>query len=401
MNIDLPTLMIAASFIAATSGIFLVFAWLQSRESWAILWWAAANLILAASVTILSLQGASFGGVPQIIAMALLNMCPALIWAAARSYNNRVPNRLIVILGALLWTLALALPSFRASPDLQTFFSLSIVAIYLFAAAAEFGYGRAERVGSRWPLIVLLFSHGLIFVISAAQALAGNLPLTGAEPLSSWFGFVLLEVLVFIVGTAIFVVAIDRERSELRQKTLASIDDLTGVASRRAFFDQAEILLKDCLADGGPCSLILFDLDQFKTINDTHGHMTGDKVLETFGECVRAILKPNDLVGRPGGEEFAIAIAWNDAHAVRDIGDRIRIAFSERCRQLGTLRMIPTVSAGIATAKPGATLDSLYAEADRALYRAKQLGRNRVEISESGDLETRLKTELAASAKVA
>jgi len=401
MLIDLPTLMLAASFIAAASGIFLVFAWLQSRESWAILWWASANLILAASVTLLSLNGATLGRPSQIVAMSLLNVCPAMIWAAARSYNNRRPSRSIVVAGALLWLLAFTLPSFRASLDAQTFFSLSIVAIYLFAAGAEFGYGKAVRVSSRWPLIVLLFSHGTIFVISAAQAISGNLPLYGDKVLSSWFGFVLLEVLVFIVGTAIFVVAIDRERSELRQKTLASVDELTGVASRRAFFDQAERLLKTCKAEGTPCSMILFDLDHFKTINDTHGHMAGDKVLETFGACVRGLLRSADLVGRPGGEEFAIAIAGQDALVVHAIAERIRIAFSARCRELNTLRLIPTVSGGVATAHPHSTLESLYAVADRALYKAKQRGRNRVEIADDATPTSGQVSDLATAAKVA
>ena len=401
MLIDLPTLMIAASFIAATSGFFLVFAWLQRRESWAILWWAVANLILAVSVTLLSLHGASFGRPSQIVAMTLLNVCPAMIWAAARSHNNRQPNRYIVVAGALLWLLAFTLPGFRASLDAQTFFSLSIVAIYLFAAGAEFGFGHAVRVSSRWPLIVLLFSNGLVFVISAGQAITGNLPLSGDEILSSWFGFVLLEVLVFIVGTAIFVVAIDRERSELRQKTLASVDGLTGVASRRAFFDEAEVLLKSCKAAGAPCSLILFDLDHFKKINDTHGHMAGDKVLETFGECVRDVLRSADLVGRPGGEEFAIAIPRQDSPIVQAIAERIRIAFSARCRELDALRLIPTVSGGVATAQPHSTLDSLYAAADQALYKAKQLGRNRVEIADDAPSTAGQENDLASVAKVA
>jgi diguanylate cyclase (GGDEF)-like protein len=382
MLIDLPTLMVAGSFIAAISGIFLVFAWLQNRESWAMLWWAAANLILAASVPLMAVREGSLGRPAEALAITLLNLSPALIWAAARSCNNRHASRTIIVAGAALWLAAFLLPGFRASPDAQTFFNLSIIALYLFAAGAEFWRGRAERLGSRWPLIVLLLSHSAIFAIGAIEALAGGLPLTGNAPLSSWFGFIHFEALVFVVGTAIFIVAIDRERGELRQKILASIDELTGVASRRAFFDEAEQLLASCQEEDLPFSLIVFDLDRFKEINDTHGHMTGDLVLEVFGDSVREALRAGDLVGRPGGEEFAVAMPGASAGTAYVMAERIRISFAERCRRLGTLRLSPTVSAGVTTAHPKSTLDTMFATADRALYRAKQLGRDRIEMDD-------------------
>jgi diguanylate cyclase (GGDEF)-like protein len=382
MVIDLPTLMIAGSFIAATSGVFLIFAWLQNRESRALLWWASANMILAASVPLMAARDTAFDRPSHILAMTLLNISPALIWAAARSCNNRSVNWGIVLAGAVLWFLAFLSPGFRATPDAQTFFNLSIVSLYLFAAGAEFWRGRAERLGSRWPLIVLLFSHGFIFAIGAIQALNGNLPLTGDSLLTSWLGFILFEAQVFVVGTAIFIVAIDRERSELRQKILASVDELTGVASRRAFFDEAEGLLESCHAENLPFSLVVFDLDRFKSINDTHGHMTGDRVLEVFGDSVRDMLRAGDLVGRPGGEEFSVALPGASAGTAYVVAERIRIAFAERCRRLGTLHLSPTVSAGVTSARKGSSLDSLFAAADDALYRAKQLGRDRIEVDD-------------------
>jgi diguanylate cyclase (GGDEF)-like protein len=382
MIIDLPTLMIAGSFIAATSGVFLIFAWLQNRESLALLWWAAANMILAASVPLMAVPDAAFSRPSQIVGITLLNISPALIWAAARSCNNREANWGVVCAGAVLWLLAFISPGFRTSADAQTFFNLSIIALYLFAAGAEFWLGRAERLDSRWPLTVLLFSHGLIFAIGAIQAINGNLPLTGDSLLTSWLGFILFEAQVFVVGTAIFIVAIDRERSELRQKILASVDELTGVASRRAFIDQAEQLLESCQAENLPFSLIVFDLDRFKSINDTHGHMTGDRVLEVFGDSVRDMLRGGDLVGRPGGEEFSVALPGASAGTAYVIAERIRIAFAERCRRLGTLHLNPTVSAGVTSSRKESTLDSLFAAADGALYRAKQLGRDRIEVDD-------------------
>jgi diguanylate cyclase (GGDEF)-like protein len=401
MVVDLPTLMIAGSFIAATSGVFLIFAWLQNRESWALLWWAAANLILAASVPLMAVRDDAFSRPSQILAITLLNISPALIWAAARSCNNRDANWGIVGAGALLWILAFISPGFRASPDAQTFFNLSIIALYLFAAGAEFWRGRAERLGSRWPLIALLFSHGFIFAIGAMQAINGHLPLTSDSILTSWFGFILFEAQVFVVGTAIFIVAIDRERSELRQKILASVDELTGVASRRAFIDEAERLLGSCRGENLPFSLIVFDLDRFKNINDTYGHMAGDRVLEVFGDSVRDMLRAGDLVGRPGGEEFSVALPGASAGTAYVVAERIRVAFTERCRRLGTLHLNPTVSAGVTSARKDSTLDSLFAAADSALYRAKQLGRDRIEVDDRCWPTRELEAPPLATAQVA
>jgi len=143
MVIDLPTLMVAGSFIAATSGVFLILAWLQNRESRAMLWWAAANLILAASVPLIAARDSSFGKPSEIVAITLLNISPALIWAAARSCNNQRANWAVIITGAMLWLLAFAMPAFRTSCAAQTFLNLSIVTLYLFAAGAEFWRGRA------------------------------------------------------------------------------------------------------------------------------------------------------------------------------------------------------------------------------------------------------------------
>jgi diguanylate cyclase (GGDEF)-like protein len=94
------------------------------------------------------------------------------------------------------------------------------------------------------------------------------------------------------------------------------------------------------------------------------------------------MLRAGDLVGRPGGEEFAVAMPGASAGTAYVVAERIRIAFSERSRRLGTLRLNPTVSAGVTTAHPHSTLDAMFASADRALYRAKQLGRDRIEMDD-------------------
>jgi diguanylate cyclase (GGDEF)-like protein len=136
----------------------------------------------------------------------------------------------------------------------------------------------------------------------------------------------------------------------------------------------------ECLARNAPLALVICDLDRFKVINDTHGHATGDLVLQMFAHIARGRLRLEDVMGRLGGEEFAIVMpdaGWEAAYAV---AERIRLAFAEGRVSVNGEMVSTTVSAGVVTAHYSSTVGRLLAEADAALYRAKAEGRNRVEI---------------------
>ncbi len=382
MQLDLPTLMVAGSFVAATSGVFLLFIWLQNRDARGALWWASGNLVLATGVPLLASPSLAFGVPSVILAIMFLNISPALIWAAARSCNNVKPEPFVIAAGALIWLFAFALPVIRLSGPAQMGLNLAVMAIYLYAAAFEFWRGRDERLQSRWPLIVLLVLHGLFFTVGAVAAVGGNLPVSGGPAVDSWLGLIYFETLVFVVGTAIFTVAMAHERGVLRHKVAASVDALTGVATRRAFLESAEALLEQSLRTDAPLSLVLFDLDSFKNINDTYGHAVGDKALREFGSVVRQVLRSTDLTGRLGGEEFAVVLPGSSIGAAYVVAERIRLAYTAGCAEIASCNLNATVSAGVATAHPRSTLDGLIASADSALYQAKSDGRNRVETRE-------------------
>ena len=311
MSVDLPTLMLAGSFVAAISGAFLIFAWCQNREAKAPLWWAGANLALATGVPLISSPGATFGGPSVVLGIVLLNLSPALVWAAAVSCNDRRPNPALVAAGATIWLFAFV-AIFRLSSEAQMALNLGVISIYLLAAAAEFWLGNTRGLQTRWPLIVLLVLHGSFFAVGAVLAANGEIASARPTTLDSWFGLIHFETLAFVVGTAIFAVAMVKEQREMEQKTAARVDPLTGVANRRAFLENAEGLLQRSLASGKPLALIVFDLDRFKSINDNHGHAMGDKVLEQFGEATRHVLRSSDAVGRMGGEEFAVVLPGSD-----------------------------------------------------------------------------------------
>lgn len=383
MKVDLPTLMLAGSFVSTLSGMFLLFAWAQNRDEPGTGWWAAGTLLLAVAVPLLTISSDLFGMSSTVIGILLLNISPALIWAAARSCNGHRPNLSGVLAGAAIWLFAVAVPPINQSPQAQMALNLAVISFYLLAAAMEFWRGREVRLQTRWPLVILLFLHGLYFVFGTVQALGGNLDIGDGAGLASWFGLIHFETLAFVVGTAIFAAAMANERGEARSLAAARTDPLTGAGNRRAFVETAEEKLKACRERGTPLSLLLFDLDWFKAVNDNFGHGCGDDVLKRFAEVARGAVRSTDLISRLGGEEFAALLPGSEEAASVLVANRIRLAFAEACRALDGRILNATVSVGVTTAEPGSTVDSLLRAADSALYKAKANGRNRVEIAAS------------------
>jgi diguanylate cyclase (GGDEF)-like protein len=125
---------------------------------------------------------------------------------------------------------------------------------------------------------------------------------------------------------------------------------------------------------------MMFDLDRFKAVNDRYGHAVGDSVLRKFCEIAAAVLRPADIFGRIGGEEFAVVLPGSSVEAAHARAERIRSSFAASCRFVDKQQVDATVSCGLAASpKSEETLNALLKEADTALYLAKAEGRNRVQ----------------------
>ncbi|WP_239988556.1 sensor domain-containing diguanylate cyclase [Paramagnetospirillum kuznetsovii] len=173
----------------------------------------------------------------------------------------------------------------------------------------------------------------------------------------------------------------ERKRMEHQLRKLATIDDLTGTLNRRAFFSAAELEIERAARYGGLVSVVMFDIDHFKQVNDRHGHAVGDQALRSAAAALRANLREIDILGRLGGEEFAALLPETGLDGAVEVAERLRAAVASIAFVVDgggdSLRL--TGSLGVAERRPDElTVDPVLARADAALYRSKETGRNRV-----------------------
>jgi diguanylate cyclase len=180
----------------------------------------------------------------------------------------------------------------------------------------------------------------------------------------------------------------ERLRNELNKVRLLSLtDEFTGLPNRRAFMRRLKDEMGRAQRYGSPLSLALIDLDEFKNINDRHGHAAGDEVLRCYASHVLTILRHHDMVARYGGEEFAVLLPNTvDKSAVSAINKVKNRATGVCCDFDDKTLPMPTFSTGLTMYIPGEAPTSLIERADRALYRAKRLGRNRIEIERTSEI---------------
>ena len=165
-------------------------------------------------------------------------------------------------------------------------------------------------------------------------------------------------------------------------RRLALYDPLTGIMNRRAFVEHTGVLIARSVSTSESLSCVLFDVDHFKNINDTHGHRSGDKVLSEMGRLGLTAIPPGASLARWGGEEFVLALPGADTQAAYLIAEALRRSVQDLVVMTDDGQPIPaTISLGVATLRPFETFDSLVERADHAMYAAKVAGRNRVEVA--------------------
>jgi diguanylate cyclase (GGDEF)-like protein len=309
-------------------------------------------------------------------------------------------------LGTALWApLALILVS-RETYDLFRIRELpqTLALLVALLTVTWFTFGQESYPLSFAPYPVLLFvairlgfsgaviGANMLSLIAAYMSLRGHGPFALASHIGSDEQTLVLQIystlaMLFVLPLSVILIERRNFAAQLQQalgdmKQLATIDQLTSVANRRRFDESLDTEWKRAFRDGSPISLLMIDADHFKSFNDRYGHVAGDQCLRGIAAALHAKpLRQYDLVARYGGEEFAAILPGAPAAIAEQIAQQMRVSVLEACiRHEDNLHGRVTVSIGYATFVParGTNPAELIAAADRALYRAKETGRNRV-----------------------
>lgn len=242
----------------------------------------------------------------------------------------------------------------------------------------------APHEGARYAVrfvAVAAWLGALSHIARALAVLSGSVPpVTFVQP-SPWNVVLLGLAIVSLPCMSIGMVMLAHDQLVRRMERLATIDELTGALMRRAFVEKAGALLGGARVTGKALSIAILDIDNFKAINDSHGHAVGDRTLTHIGSVVLGQLRAGDLFGRLGGEEFAIVFADTRKGDAAALTNALRLALERRPDD----GVRCTFSAGVERIAPADTLEGAMARADAALYMAKAMGRNRVVMASEVD----------------
>jgi diguanylate cyclase (GGDEF)-like protein len=401
MNLDVNTLFLVTIYVEAILGLLLLFAWVQNTAIYAVAWWGFADLLRAASIMLFGKYGTVSDLVSIDLANAILFTAFAVTWTGARVFDHRKPNWILLFAGAALWLALSRIPAIQSSWDLRMLLSSGIITAYTWATAYEFWRGRSEPLVSRWPAIFMFFAHGALYLLRTPFG-AMLAPVNSQVFASVWITVLSFEALLFTIAIAFILLAMAKERTEYRHKTDSLIDPLTGIANRRAFLQDAEVQLKRQMTEPRPMAVLLLDLDNFKSINDRFGHAIGDRVLQMFAEVGSGCMRRYDIFGRLGGEEFAALLVDTSRERALAVAEQIRSSFVEVTGMVEGKPVVATVSIGVVISYDAVLdLSALLAQADHALYRAKDNGRNRIEIASIELILDRVKRASAAADRAA
>ncbi|MCP1602279.1 diguanylate cyclase (GGDEF) domain-containing protein [Pseudomonas citronellolis] len=381
MSLSLPTLLLVDLYILALVGVLMFFAWYGGRREPTLGYMAAMLLLGALSTFLIALR--SFG--LELLAIVAGNMVVALscalLWTSMRVFAGRSPYWPGVAAGAVIWLLLCLWPAFLQSMVLRIQVHSALTVVYCLLAAAELWRSRQRLEVPLRPTLALLLFHAGFYTLRIFVD-RGEVPVVPSGTYTTLFTLLVFETMLVAVGLAFTTLTMVKDRAELKFRSAALSDPLTGIGNRRAFMDSGERLLRLCAERGEPVALLVCDLDNFKRLNDAYGHPVGDRALQEFSRITASRMRRQDVFGRIGGEEFACLLIGAGTEAACQVAERIRREFAEVPFVADGLL---SVSIGVATSEEGGyELARLLSLADQALYLAKAKGRNRIELSAPG-----------------
>lgn len=375
-----PTLLLVNILVTAVLGIGMGIVARRTRRD-GMVWWAWGMAAQSLTYLLFALRGQISDWLSVVLANTLLVATFALFAEGLCEFQQRPARRWLIwspVL-AMLVLVALLMNHQQIRPQITTlllsFQSLVLLQLILGRRHATPGGGQYFVVAG---LVMIILALSLRFVAS----LSGQVDLNQVTASSPAHAFSILMSTLIIVLIAMGLVLMTKERADVRNHTLAMQDELTGLNNRRAIQQVLTRQIALARRSHRPLALLLIDIDHFKQINDTHGHLSGDKALRDVALCLRERLRAQDLVGRWGGEEFIAILPDTDVSGALALAEALRVATAQASFSSIDGQPIPmTISIGlhVLDLSSGNQRDDMIGAADRALYLAKHNGRNRVE----------------------
>lgn len=370
--LDLVTALVLWSSATATVAVVLFVVWWRNREFSASLWWSGAFALMSAGRLLLALRGQ----VPDLLAIEVaiaLSLTGFALSLTGFSVLDRLRPRPWFLLPLALWILGCLTPVFTASGSFRIALAHGTAALaYLLHVAVLRRAGRRSPA-RRWLTQIFWFAAGLNLI---------SLSLAVLSPPADFFSyrfaaFALIAGLAALVATVIAGACLLIEETEQGLRLLVETDPLTGVLNRRGLAQHFDTMAASSRRDPPLIAMLVFDLDHFKSVNDRHGHQTGDLALAHFARIAAASLREGDAFARLGGEEFAACLPVAGLAEAVAVAERIQGALRSTPLNVAGRLINVTASVGVSTRpRPTATLDELMAASDRALYAAKARGRD-------------------------
>jgi diguanylate cyclase (GGDEF)-like protein len=378
MSFDTSTLYLIATMLAAMLGGMLVLFGKQENIA-ALKWWGAAYLLGSAAVAIWTIYGDTLGPMTSLALTSIGFFACGMVWNASRVFHGRKLLWPGLVLGPLVW-IATMMTLAPRDASIRLSMGAAIVAIYAALTASELWSERRRDMQRRWPTVTIPVLHGFVLILPILIGVYMR-PYDANFSTSIWVTVFSVELVLYAICTVFVIFMLVSDRTVAAHKNAASTDPLTGLFNRRGFAEACSRVIEREAIAGRPVTVMIFDIDHFKSINDRFGHPAGDEILKLFAVVIASNLRLSDLSGRIGGEEFAALLPCSLEEGVI-VADRMRQVFEASNIVDDEGPVETTVSIGVAGGPAGTELEVLLAAADTALYQAKRGGRNRVEAAE-------------------
>ena len=378
MSFDTSTLYLIATMLAAMLGGMLVLFGKQENIA-ALKWWGAAYLLGSAAVAIWTIYGDTLGPMTSLALTSIGFFACGMVWNASRVFHGRKLLWPGLVLGPLVW-IATMMTLAPRDASIRLSMGAAIVAIYAALTASELWSERRRDIQRRWPTVTIPVLHGFVLILPILIGVYMR-PYDANFSTSIWVTVFSVELVLYAICTVFVIFMLVSDRTVAAHKNAASTDPLTGLFNRRGFAEACSRVIEREAIAGRPVTVMIFDIDHFKSINDRFGHPAGDEILKLFAVVIASNLRLSDLSGRIGGEEFAALLPCALEEGVI-VADRMRQVFENSNIVCDEGPVETTVSIGVAGGPAGTELEVLLAAADTALYQAKRGGRNRVEAAE-------------------